>query len=153
MTWKPKSHSEHRNLCRLQTLNRRAGDVVFLSITWWSFWHCEVIDEDDAILPNNWIDKNNVRFKGLCKTQEQFTQDVEAHCTQILWSCRQCCVNTMVGNNWFHFLHATFASSSTSCVNGASEQWGFLLLGCLKDDKHPTNKAYMPIWWDQMDQS
>ncbi len=27
-------------------------------------------------------------------------------CTQILWSCRQCCVNTPKANNMFHFLHA-----------------------------------------------
>ena len=40
-------------------------------------------------------------------------------CTQILWSCRQCCVNTPIGNNMFHFLLATFASTSVSCVNGA----------------------------------
>ena len=38
---------------------------------------------------------------------------------QILWSCRQCCVNIPIGNNMFHFLHETFASTSASCVNGA----------------------------------
>ncbi len=31
----------------------------------------------------------------------------------------QCCVNTPIGNNVFHFLRATFASTSASCVNGA----------------------------------
>ena len=40
-------------------------------------------------------------------------------CRQILWCCWQCCVNTPIGNNVFHFLQGAFESTSASCVNGA----------------------------------
>ncbi len=36
-------------------------------------------------------------------------------------NCLQCCVNTPIGNNMFYFLCATFASTSASYVNGASD--------------------------------
>ena len=59
-------------------------------------------------------------------------------CTQILWRCLQCCVNTSIGNNTclFHFLQAEFASTSACCVNGAS---GFL-------DSVPASCEIWELW-------
>ena len=54
-------------------------------------------------------------------SQVEFTQNAEAHLHANLLILGQCCVNTPTGNNWFRaFLHATFASTSASCANGAS---------------------------------
>ncbi len=66
---------------------------------------------------------------GTARCKAPFTQDMYnvsrfAHkfaCKSfdVACNCFQCCVNTPIGNNVFHFLCATFASTSASCVNRA----------------------------------
>ncbi len=48
----------------------------------------------------------------------RFARKFDCKSFDVACNCLQCCVNTPIGNNVFHFLRATFASTA-SCVNGA----------------------------------
>ncbi len=52
-------------------------------------------------------------------TREQICTQICLQSFDAARNCLQCCVNTPIGNNVFHFLLATFASTCASCVNGA----------------------------------
>ena len=48
----------------------------------------------------------------------RFARKIACKSFDVACNCLQCCVNTSIGNNVFHFLRVTFASTSASCVNG-----------------------------------
>ncbi len=101
------------------------GDKTLSFLFFLFEWICarqEKVLEQEAWTPHSECRLHNAKHFPLSylrpsshRTRKQVCTQI---CTQILWSCRQCCVNTPIGNNMFHFLLATFASTSASCVNG-----------------------------------